>query len=84
MKEHQTSPFAALSPQEQKEQWIWWQCQHPAESHEAVIIQPESPEKVRSAPLPQLHHGQYSAVLSRLRHAGKHTSDYHTWEGASS
>lgn len=24
------SPFTALNPQEQKEQWIWWQCQHGA------------------------------------------------------
>lgn len=35
------SPFAALSPQEQKERWICWQCQHSAETV-PIDVQPES------------------------------------------
>ena len=34
------SPFQAKSSQEQKEQWIWWQCQRdtvPPEDHAAVL-----------------------------------------------
>ena len=31
------SPFQAKSSQEQKEQWIWWQCQHPAGQRETDL-----------------------------------------------
>lgn len=54
------SPFAALNPQEQKEQWIWWQCQHGAtyapfdevqidhEDAEAVVKNDAKPTEVQS------------------------------------
>lgn len=78
------SPFAALSPQEQKEQWIWWQCQHPAGVQEAdVISAPTLPTEIRGSlqqpPAPAPRHDQYNAVLRRMREAGKHAGDYQTW-----
>lgn len=79
-----SSPFAALSPQEQKEQWIWWQCQHPTEQHALQIEQPAPSEAASegtpsAAPTP--HHGQYNAVLRRMREAGQHAGDYRSWPG---
>ncbi len=80
------SPFAALSPQEQKEQWIWWQCQHPAGLQETdLTAAPSLPRELREStvqqPAPPARHGQYNAVLRRMREAGKHAADYQTWQG---
>lgn len=53
------SPFTARSSQEQKEQWIWWQCQQtavmPVESHTALEDQtaPEESAAVPALQLPQ-------------------------------
>lgn len=79
-----SSPFAALSPQEQKEQWIWWQCQHPTEQHALQMEQPadETPQPVNPPPpVPAPHHGQYIAVLQRMQAAGQRTGDYRSWPG---
>ena len=75
------SPFAALSPQEQKEQWIWWQCQHPAAVQEKPLQLTETPARsvnTQPAPLPT-HHGQYRAVLHRMQIAGQHANAYKAW-----
>lgn len=80
-----TSPFAALTPQEQKEQWIWWQCQHPAGIQETdLTAAPSLPQEIRSSPqqpTPAPRHDQYNAVLRRMREAGKHAGDYQSWQG---
>ena len=84
MKENaKASPFAALSPQEQKEQWIWWQCQRPARQRQADLAAEETPApaSAASAPAPAPHHGQYRAVLRKMQEAGKHTLAYQTWPG---
>ena len=81
-----TSPFAALSPQEQKEQWIGWQCQHPAGQRETdLTAAPTLPKEIRTdppqQPAPAPRHDQYNAVLRRMREAGKHAGDYQSWQG---
>lgn len=49
-----TSPFAALSSQEQKEKWICWQCQHAAEYIPVEAEEKPTPDQKRSVPLPEL------------------------------
>ena len=46
-----SSPFSAMSPREQKERWICWQCDHGTDTSE-----PTKPtvENDRSVPLPSL------------------------------
>lgn len=80
------SPFAALSPQEQKEQWIWWQCQHPAGVQETdLTASPTLPRELQDAQAPSaappVRHDQYNAVLRRMREAGQHAGEYQTWQG---
>lgn len=41
------SPFAALNAKEQKEQWIWWQCQHPVNEAVKTDIEPTSLPELR-------------------------------------
>ena len=48
------SPFAALSPREQKEQWIWWQCQKAEAEQEAMPSKPEPEEAAGALPEFQL------------------------------
>lgn len=83
------SPFALKSSQEQKEQWIWWQCQRDAllpvkenmeESdvpplHVPPVVREEAPQQ----PIPMraaTHHSQYDAVIRRMKAATKQTGDY--------
>ena len=87
------SPFAAKSSQEQKEQWIWWQCQQPAG------IPVETREIDRPAPVPELQlprqkkppepqpqrrptrHSQYDAVVKRMQNATRKTKAYTSVKG---
>lgn len=90
------SPFAAKTSQEQKEQWIWWQCQQDAaipvdltDKTDARSV-PElklpkaeeterKEEKPTAAQLPTrqpTRHGQYDAVLRRMRDATRQASTY--------
>lgn len=84
------SPFAAKSSQEQKEQWIWWQCQQPAgiPVESKTIDRPASPqvpqlqlprqEKAQEPP-PQrrpIRHSQYDAVVKRMQNATRKTKAY--------
>lgn len=102
------SPFAALSPREQKEQWIWWQCQkaepelevHPPKAEPAAptaalpeLRLPQKPpedephETTQAAPrapmaysmVPTIRHGQYDAVIRRMKDAGRMASNYTPW-----
>ena len=85
------SPFAALNPREQKEQWIWWQCQHP--EAEAVMEEPldaprplpeanplpeavEVQRELSPVPAPVIRHGQYDSVIRRMNQARQQTGDY--------
>ena len=88
------SPFTARSSQEQKEQWIWWQCQQPAASpvEAEAIDQPSVPalqlpgqqEKPREAPPPQrqpTRHSQYDAVVRRMQKATRQARSFTSVKG---
>ena len=47
-----TSPFSAMNPREQKEQWICWQCAHEAN---APASAKQTVQNARSVSLPPLH-----------------------------
>ena len=47
-----TSPFSAMNPREQKEQWICWQCAHEAT---ATVSTKPTVQNDRSVSLPPLH-----------------------------
>ena len=85
------SPFAALNPREQKEQWIWWQCQH--QEGETVMEEPLDPPRplpeakplpeavevqreLSPVPAPVIRHGQYDSVIRRMNQARQQTGDY--------
>lgn len=85
------SPFAALNPREQKEQWIWWQCQH--QEGETVMEEPldlprplpeakplpeavEVQRELSPVPAPVIRHGQYDSVIRRMNQARQQTGDY--------
>lgn len=96
------SPFAALSHQEQKEQWICWQCQRgpkPIEAKPTVddvrsVSLPElklpteesskpteSPSKQTEVARPRPYHGQYDAVIRKMKQAQRQTGAYASWGG---
>lgn len=72
------SPFAAKTSQEQKEQWIWWQCQSdavtpitqerapvnalPPRAQETPVV-PATPP---SPPVQATRHHQYDAIMRRM------------------
>ena len=83
------SPFTARSSQEQKEQWIWWQCQQtavmPVESQsipdgDVSVPELELPQqKGRTAEEPQrqpTRHSQYDAVVRRMQKATRQVKRY--------
>lgn len=83
------SPFTAKSSQEQKEQWIWWQCQQPAAMPaETTSIDRAAPSPVPELQLPQqekqenaparqpTRHSQYDAVVRRMQEATRQTKAY--------
>lgn len=85
------SPFAAKSSQEQKEQWIWWQCQQDATyPEEKAEISDQRSASVPGLKLPQVQeekqtmrqavqtvrHSQYDAVVRRMRNATSQVGSY--------
>lgn len=83
------SPFALKSSQEQKEQWIWWQCQRDAllpveeKSVETTVpplkMPPEPQEEPPAIPVPTrapTYHSQYDAVIRRMKNATKQIGTY--------
>ena len=86
------SPFTARSSQEQKEQWIWWQCQQTATTpvEEQTIAGnrpgsvpelqlPQMPEEKPTESLPQrqpIRHSQYDAVIRRMQNATRQAKAY--------
>ena len=57
------SPFQAKSSQEQKEQWIWWQCQRDTVPPMSVPVQPT-------------RHQQYDAIMQRMKVAQGRTGAF--------
>lgn len=88
------SPFTARSSQEQKEQWIWWQCQQPASmpmeaktidrQTDSTVPELELPkqEKTESQPPRQpIRHSQYDAVVRRMQNATRQARTYTSVQG---
>lgn len=92
-----TSPFAAMTHQEQRHQWNVWHArqdatrpvederppesvqQLPDRAPEAPPEAPASPPEMPvspAAPVLRPHHGQYDAVIRRLRAAGRQTQQF--------
>ena len=72
MKPVAQSPFAALDPREQKEQWICWQAAHMQEDqHDALpeLILPRCEPPRAVPPAPPVRHSQYDAVIRRMKQA---------------
>ena len=79
-----SSPFAALSGQEQKEKWICWQAQKNEQrkaeieasvaetNQESVLV---ATEKNAGRTMPT-HHSQYLTVLKRMTMAQRRTGAY--------
>ena len=62
------SPFQAKSSQEQKEQWIWWQCQR-----DTVPPEEEAPMPI---PVQPTRHQQYDAIMQRMKVAQGRTGAF--------
>ena len=83
MKQEQ-SPFAALTPQQQKEQWICWQaarqraCCQPESLPELHLPKPEKP--VPPPPAPPVRHSQYDAIVRRMKQARCQARGDHRWD----
>lgn len=88
-----TSPFSAKTRQEQLEQWICWQNQHPGatlnqwlpdEKQDTEQIAP-APTKEPAAPPVQTpyrpRHSQYDAVVNRMRNARRQAAKDQNWSG---
>ena len=84
-----SSPFAALTSQEQKERWICWQC---ARESQRRVAEPEPvPERMPELRLPQApapasapprqrpHHSQYDAVMRRMKDARLKAQEDQRW-----
>lgn len=84
------SPFAALTSQEQKERWICWQC----DQEQRQRAEPEAPKPLPELRLPKvpapsvsapaaprqpIHHGQYDAVLRRMKDARRQAQPEQRW-----
>ena len=86
------SPFAAKTRQQQQEQWIWWQCQQgatspvpesslpPKASAEPAVSPAQPAEEAGTANTSMqrrnTYHGQYDAVINRMRTAMRQTGQY--------
>lgn len=90
------SPFTARSSQEQKEQWIWWQCQQtaagPAETRPIAsktdpmpeLQLPNTKEEKTTGSPPQrqpTRHSQYDAVVRRMQNATRQVKAYTSVRG---
>lgn len=80
-----TSPFAALSSQEQKEKWICWQSQKQPEERPVSkptegdvwsesVLHLGKPTESREVYVPQ--HSQYDAVVRRMQQAKRQVTAY--------
>ena len=80
-----TSPFAALSSQEQKEKWICWQSQKQPEERPVSkptdgdgrsesVLRLNKPTVSRESFVP--HHSQYDAVVRRMQQAKRQVTAY--------
>ena len=63
------SPFQAKSSQEQKEQWIWWQCQRDT-------VPPEGEAPPVPIPVQPTRHQQYDAIMQRMKVAQGRTGAF--------
>lgn len=85
------SPFTAKTSQEQKDQWIWWQCQqiasvpveersHSGQNAPVPELQlPKAKEETQPEGKPQrqpVRHGQYDAVIRRMQSASQKARAY--------
>lgn len=90
------SPFTARSSQEQKEQWIWWQCQQmatePVDSRpihgktdsvpELQLPNTQENKQTQSPPQRQpTRHSQYDAVVRRMENATRKVKAYTSVRG---
>lgn len=88
------SPFTAKSSQEQKEQWIWWQCQQPAgmpveanpidRQPTATVPELQLPQQEKAESQPQrqpTRHSQYDAVVRRMQNATRQAKAYTSVKG---
>lgn len=90
------SPFTAKTSQEQKDQWIWWQCQQiaavpvgerPIAGNAADVPELQLPtakeEKQAEAPVQRqtTRHSQYDAVVRRMQHATQKAMTYTSVKG---
>ena len=90
------SPFTAKTSQEQKDQWIWWQCQQiaavPVEDrtisgNKAAVPELQLPthkeEKQTEAPVQRqpTRHSQYDAVVRRMQNATQKAMTYTSVKG---
>ena len=83
------SPFAALTSQEQKERWICWQCDQELRQHagaqapkplpELRLPKPPAPRETPPRPRQPIHHGQYDAVLRRMKDARRQAQPEERW-----
>ena len=80
-----------MNSREQKEQWIWWQCQHP-EHVQVMEDDLDTPKPMPDAsyaqqnteiqrelppvPAPVIRHGQYDSVIRRINQARQQASAY--------
>lgn len=84
--QHEKSPFAALTPQEQKEQWICWQAAHQRALEPEKLPDlhlPETEPKRPAPPVPPMplaRHGQYDAIIRRMKQARQHAQCDHSWD----
>ena len=74
------SPFQAKSSQEQKEQWIWWQCQRdtvpPEEEAPPVNVLLERDAPPMPIPVQPTRHQQYDAIMQRMKVAQRRTGAF--------
>lgn len=83
MKEPAQSPFAAMSPREQKEQWICWQAAREAQLDVPEELPDLSLPVSQAKPViaaPPIRHSQYDAVINRMKTARQLAQGDQRWE----
>ena len=83
MKPVDQSPFAAMDPREQKEQWICWQAARSREAAQPEPLPELSPprcEKPAVPPAPRPRHGQYDAIIRRMKDARRRAECDCRWD----
>ena len=81
---HEKSPFAALTPQEQKEQWICWQAVHQRPCAPEPFPEMHLPKaeirRETPPPMPVARHSQYDAVIKRMKQARSRAQCDQSWD----